>query len=156
MYRPFDFAGLFVYDLANNHQGDLEHATNIVREVARVSNAGGVRGALKFQFRQLDTFIHPDFKARMDVKYVKQFTETRLAIEDFAKLATFVRDTGLLTMCTPFDEESVDVICDMGLDIIKVASCSADDRPLLEKIAQTRKPVVVSTAGLRWKRSIGW
>src|SRR5690606_30024832 len=52
-------------------------------------------------------------------------------------------------MCTPFDEESVDVILDMGLDIIKVASCSADDRPLLERVARVNKPLVVSTAGLR-------
>ena len=60
-----------------------------------------------------------------------------------------VRKAGLLTMCTPFDEESVDIICDMGLDIIKIASCSADDRPLLEKVARVNKPMVVSTAGLR-------
>ena len=55
----------------------------------------------------------------------------------------------MLTMCTPFDEESVDVICDMGIDIIKIASCSADDRPLIEKVSRVNKPVVVSTAGLR-------
>ena len=67
----------------------------------------------------------------------------------FAKLADVVRGNGVLTMSTPFDEESVDIICDMGLDIIKVASCSADDRPLIEKIARVNKPVVVSTAGLR-------
>ena len=40
-------------------------------------------------------------------------------------------------MCTPFDEDSVDIICDMGLDIIKIASCSADDRPLLEKVVRS-------------------
>ncbi|MGE0212708.1 MAG: N-acetylneuraminate synthase family protein [Parvibaculaceae bacterium] len=149
MARPLKLEDLFIYDLANNHQGDLGHASGIVREVARVNNAAGVRGALKFQFRQLDTFIHPDFQDRMDLKYVKRFSETRFSMDDFAKLAQVVRENGLLTMCTPFDEESVDVIVDMGLDIIKIASCSADDRPLLEKAARVNKPLVVSTAGLR-------
>ncbi len=153
--KDFSFEDLFIYDLANNHQGDVEHASRIVREMGRVSTAASVRGALKFQFRQLDSFIHPDFRDRMDLKYVKRFSETRLSMEEFATLADVVRDSGLLTMCTPFDEESVDIICDMGLDIIKIASCSADDRPLLEKVARVNKPVVVSTAGLRTEE-IDW
>ena len=117
--------------------------------LARPRVAAGVRGALKFQFRQLDTFIHPDFQGRTDQKYVKRFSETRLSMDEFAKLVPLVKSSGMLTMSTPFDEESVDVICDMGLDIIKIASCSADDRPLIEKVARVNKPVVVSTAGLR-------
>ncbi len=149
MAKPFSFENLFVYDLANNHQGDFEHAARIIEEVGAANRAGGVRGALKFQFRQLDSFIHPDFQNRTDHKYVKRFSETRLSMDDFARLVPLVKQAGMLTMSTPFDEESVDVICDMGLDIIKVASCSADDRPLIEKIARVNKPVVVSTAGLR-------
>ena len=66
MSKPFNFENLFVYDLANNHQGDFEHARNIVSQVGRVNREGKVKGALKFQFRQLDSFIHPDFKGRAD------------------------------------------------------------------------------------------
>jgi sialic acid synthase SpsE/mannose-6-phosphate isomerase-like protein (cupin superfamily) len=143
------FTDLFIYDLANNHQGDLPYAKEIVAAVGKVNREAGVRGALKFQFRQLDTFIHPDYQSRTDFKYVKRFKETKLDMAAFADLAQSVRKAGLFTMCTPFDEESVDIVCDMGLDIIKVASCSADDRPLLEKVVTSRKPVVVSTAGLR-------
>lgn len=149
MPKPFSFENLFVYDLANNHQGDIEHARNIVSAVGRVNRAGNINGALKFQFRQLDSFIHPDYRGRSDHKYVKRFSETRIEMADFAALARHVRAEGLRTMCTPFDEESVDVICDMNLDIIKIASCSADDWPLLEKVARINKPIVVSTAGLR-------
>ena len=155
MSAPFRFDDLFIYDLANNHQGDVAHASAIIAEMGRVTRDAGVRAALKFQFRQLDTFIHPDFQKRSDLKYIKRFSETKLSIADFAGLAAKVKQAGMLTMSTPFDEESVDVICDMGLDVIKVASCSADDRPLLEKIAQVNKPVVVSTAGLRWDE-IDW
>ena len=149
MQEPFKFDDLFVYDLANNHQGDYAHAARVIEEVARVNNAAGVRGALKFQFRQLDSFIHPDFKTRTDLKYIKRFSETKLSMDEFRSLADVARNNKLLTMCTPFDEESVDIICDMELDVIKVASCSADDRPLIEKISRVNKPVIVSTAGLR-------
>jgi N-acetylneuraminate synthase len=50
-------------------------------------------------------------------------------------------------MCTPFDENSVDLIMDHGIEIIKVASCSAVDWPLLEAISKTKKPVIISTGG---------
>ena len=153
--KPSDLNDLFIYDLANNHQGNTAHAARIIQEVGRVNAEAGVQGALKFQFRQLDTFIHPDFQNRTDLKFIKRFSETRLPMKAFKDLANTVREVGLYAMCTPFDEESVDVICDMGLDIVKVASCSADDRPLLKKIASVNLPVIVSTAGLRLEE-IDW
>lgn len=53
------------------------------------------------------------------------------------------------TICTPFDEASVDLIDDLEIEIIKIASCSAADRPLLSRIAESRKPIIASTAGLK-------
>jgi hypothetical protein len=47
MQNQFSFENLFVYDLANNHQGDPQHAANIIREVGRVNKAAGARGALR-------------------------------------------------------------------------------------------------------------
>ncbi|MGB9499229.1 MAG: N-acetylneuraminate synthase family protein [Dissulfuribacterales bacterium] len=146
--KDFDFNGLFTYDLANNHQGDMDHALNIINTLGEVNRQAGVRGAFKFQFRQLDTFIHPDYKKRKDVKHIPRFMETALTIEQYETLTKAVIKNGMHTMCTPFDEESVDLILDLGIEIIKVASCSAVDRPLIERIARVNKPVVVSTAGL--------
>ena len=54
----------------------------------------------------------------------------------------------MITMCTPFDEKSVDLICQMGFDLIKVASCSAKDWPLLSKVTKSNLPIVISTGGL--------
>src|SRR4030042_4026520 len=140
--HDFDFNGLFVYDLANNHQGDMEHALNIIKAVGEVNRQAAVRGALKFQFRQLDTFIHPDYKQRKDVKHIPRFMETALTKRQYEALTEAVRKNGLHTMCTPFDEESVDVILDLDIEIIKVDSCSATARPLLERITQGNKPVM--------------
>ncbi len=148
MKKNFDFNNLFTYDLANNHQGDVKHGLRIIREIGKVNAAAGVRGAFKFQFRQLDTFIHPEFKDRQDIKHIPRFMGTALSREDYEKLLAAVIDNGMYTMCTPFDEESVDLIHELGITIIKVASCSAADWPLLEKIAAANRPVVASTAGL--------
>ena len=153
--QKFDFKDLFIYDLANNHQGDKDHAVNIINATGQVTREMGVRAALKFQFRQLDSFIHPDYKSRLDLKYIKRFSETRIDNTTFGQLAKVIKANGMLTMSTPFDEESVDLICEMDLDLIKIASCSADDKPLLEKIATINKPIVVSTAGLRTEE-IDW
>ena len=144
----FNFADLFVLDLANNHQGSLDHGLRVVRECAEVVQRQGVRAALKFQFRQLESFIHPSHQEGSEHKQVKRFLSTRLSREEFAKLLAEVRRGNLVTMCTPFDEASVEVILEMGFDLIKVASCSARDWPLLEVVAAAGKPVIFSTGGL--------
>jgi N-acetylneuraminate synthase len=152
MKTDFEFRDLFVLDLANNHQGDLEHGLRVVREIGQVVRARGVRAALKFQFRQLDTFIHPEHQANSPNKHIPRFLATRLSQEQFATLAREVRANGMLTMATPFDEGSVDQALELGVEIIKVASCSAADWPLLEKIADCNRPVIFSTGGLTWKQ----
>ena len=144
----FNFDELFTFDLANNHQGDFEHGLNIINAMGEITRNKGVRGALKFQFRQLETFIHPSYKEKKDVKHIPRFMETALSKDQYKKFTQTVIDNGMHTMCTPFDEESVDIILDLGIEIIKVASCSAVDRPLLERIAKANRPVIASTAGL--------
>lgn len=149
MNRSFDFRDLFVFDLANNHQGDVEHALKIIRSVGDVAGKHGVRGVFKFQFRQLDTFIHPTHQTDSDNKHIPRFLSTRLQLHHYQILLAAAREAGMLAMCTPFDEESVDIITDMGFDLIKIASCSAKDWPLLEKIADSGLPTIFSTGGLQ-------
>jgi sialic acid synthase SpsE/quercetin dioxygenase-like cupin family protein len=145
----FNFRDLFVFDLANNHQGSVSHALNIIRETGRVVRQHRVRGVFKFQFRHLDTFVHPAHRQGSDNKHIPRFLATRLDWNEFRTLHEAVKAEGMLSMCTPFDEESVDVIDGMGFDLIKVASCSARDWPLLEKIADAGLPVIFSTGGLQ-------
>lgn len=139
---------LFIFEMANNHQGDVAHGRRIIDEMAKIARRFGIRAGVKLQYRNLDTFIHPDFRAA-DHKHIKRFLSTELKKEDYATLVEAVRDAGLVTICTPFDEESVDDIVNHGIEIVKVASCSANDWPLLERIVQTRKPVICSSGGLR-------
>ena len=144
----FDFTDLFVFDMANNHQGSVEHGLKVITGIGEVARRHGIRGAMKFQFRQLDTFIHPAFRGNQENKHIPRFQSTRMERLDYQMLVDAAREEGLMTMCTPFDEESVDIIVDMGFDIIKIASCSAEDWPLVEKAAEAGLPLVCSTGGM--------
>jgi N-acetylneuraminate synthase len=144
----FDFDDLFVLDLANNHQGSVEHGRAIIEHCAEAAERHGIRAAIKFQFRDLPDFVHVDEQRDPTNKHVPRFLSTLMPWEGFAELVATVRSHGLLAMCTPFDESSVDRIVDMGFDVIKIASASATDWPLLEKVAASGLPVVASTGGL--------
>jgi sialic acid synthase SpsE/mannose-6-phosphate isomerase-like protein (cupin superfamily) len=141
------FQNLFVFDVANNHMGDVEHGLTIIRALRSATEDLDFPCAVKFQYRDLDTFIHPNYRDRLEFKYVKRFQETRLSDDELFRLKQEVDKLKFISMCTPFDERSVDKIVDFNFDVIKVASCSFTDWPLLEKIAGTDKPVIASTAG---------
>lgn len=141
------FKDLFIFEMANNHQGSVEHGIKIIQNMGKIARKHGINAAMKLQYRQLDTFIHPEYKDRSDIKHISRFKETRLSKDDFYILVEEIRRQGMHTICTPFDEASVELCMDHGIEILKVASCSADDWPLLEKIAATKKPVIISTGG---------
>lgn len=138
---------LIIFEMANNHQGSIEHGKLIIREMHEASKGYDFDFAIKFQYRDLDTFIHPDFKNRKDIKYVKRFSETRLSENEFLELKKECESYGFKTICTPFDEASVDKIVKHKFDFIKIASASIRDWPLLEKIATAPMPIIASTGG---------
>ncbi|MGY6587572.1 MAG: N-acetylneuraminate synthase family protein [Wenzhouxiangella sp.] len=142
------FDELFIFEMANNHQGDVKHGLKIVDAAARLAREHRVRAAVKLQFRELDSFIHPAAKGRDDIMHIPRFESTRLDEGQFRQLVEATRAAGMVTIATPFDEASVSLCQALGIDIIKVASCSASDWPLIEAIAETKKPVIASTGGL--------
>lgn len=140
---------LFIFEMANNHQGSVAHGKKIIEAMREVSApyAPQFRFAVKFQYRDIDTFIHPDVRGRADIKNVKRFEDTRLSREDFAELIACVKSNGMLAICTPFDEISAARIKEEKFDYIKIASCSFGDWPLMEAVAATKLPVIASAAG---------
>lgn len=141
------FDDLFIFEMANSHQGSVEHGKDIIHEMGKIARKYNIKAAVKLQYRNLDTFIHPDYKGRKDVNHIPRFESTRLTYDQFTELVEAIRSEGMFAMSTPFDEDGVDWCMDQGLDIIKVASCSSLDWPLLEKIAATHKPVIISVGG---------
>ena len=141
------FEDLFVLEMANNHWGSVERGLRIVSAFAQVVRFNNVRAAIKVQFRDVDTFIHKDFRHRKDIRYIGKTLATRMSAENFATLVKAIRQASCIPMATPFDEKSVDLCCDLGIPIIKLASSDLNDWVLIEKIAATKKPVIVSTGG---------
>lgn len=137
---------LIILDMANNHNGSVEHGMRIIDGLAQFLDSTPFRIAVKFQYRELDQFIHPDFQDRLDLKYVSRFLSTRLSWDDFALLTSHAKSCGFLTAATPFDEASVGHVIDHDHDFLKVASASFTDWPLWEAIGDTQLPIVASTA----------
>ena len=140
------FNNLFVLDMANNHFGDVAHGNKIINDYGKIIRKRKLKATIKFQFRNLNTFIHKDF-LNSDEKYVKRFMSTKLSDNDFKKLFDNVKKNKLLTSCTPFDEDSVDLIEKMKFDIIKIASVSSLDFNLLERVTKNKIPKIISTGG---------
>ena len=145
------FDDLFVLEMASNHQGNLERGLNIIDQYSKIVRFNNVRAAIKLQFRDLDNFVHKDFVGREDIRYVKRVNDTKLSKGEFATLVEAIVRSGCIPMATPFDEKSVDWCVEFNMPIIKVASADNNDWLLLEKIATTRKPVIVSLGGLSQK-----
>jgi N-acetylneuraminate synthase len=141
------FDELFVLEVANNHLGDLQRGLKIIGNYAQVVRFNNVRAAIKLQLRDVDSFIHRDFRHRDDIRYIKKTLDTRLRPEDYATMVQAIRQASCIPMATPFDESSVDFCCELGIPILKIASSDCNDWILIEKIAKTKKPVIVSTGG---------
>lgn len=141
------FDGLFVLELANNHLGNLERGLSQIEEFSQVVRFNNVKAAIKLQFRDMDTFVHPEYVGSKDVKYIKKTTEKRLTKNEYKALIYKIVSSGCIPMSTPFDEASVDLCQEFNLPIIKVASSDINDWPLLERIAKTKKPVILSNGG---------
>ena len=139
---------LIILEMANNHMGSLEHGIAIIEKFSTlIQKFPEFTFSFKLQYRNLDTFIRPDFVGRMDIKHVKRFEETRLSRSDQQELVKCIKNNGFLAMCTPFDNESIAHIIEDKFDLIKVASCSLGDWPLIEDITKSELPVVASTGG---------
>jgi len=141
------FENLFVLELANNHWGKVDRGLKIIRDFGTIVRYNNIKAAIKLQFRDVDNIIHPAFKGNQESRYIKKTEATKLSKEEFSLLLDEVKNVGCIPMSTPFDEASVDLCVEFDLPIIKVASSDMNDWPLLEKIASTRRPVIISTGG---------
>jgi len=141
------FENLFVLEAANNHWGDLDRGKRIIQEFATVVRYNNIKAAIKFQFRDVDNFVHEEFKGSQDLRYIKKTEATRMSKDQYAELANAVTKAGCIPMATPFDEASV-ALCDaLDFPIIKIASSDINDWSLLEAVAHTKRPVIASSGG---------
>ena len=75
---------------------------------------------------------------------ILEFNETKISDNDYK-----LKEIKNKIYTVSAHRESVDKILDFGFDILKIASCSSNDWPLLEKISETNLPTIISTGGLK-------
>lgn len=138
-----------IAEVGQNHQGDPELALRYVREFA---NNGA--DAIKFQTRNNKIlFADEAYNKTYDSEnaFAEKYGEHREALElpiEFLKvLRDECRKYNVKFMSTPFDEPSLEVLIDLDVDIIKVASFDLGNLPFIKKIAMTNRPTVLSVGG---------
>src|SRR3989339_575729 len=141
------FDGLFILEMTNNHLGKLDRGVRIVEEHARIVRFNNVKAAIKLQFRDVNNFVHKDFLHRTDIRYINRTLSTKMSNQDYKVLVKVIKENDCIPLSTPWDERSVDFCVELDLPIIKIASSSINDWLLIEKIATTKKPVIISTGG---------
>lgn len=116
------FEDLFVLELANNHWGSVDRGLKIIADFSKIVRFNNVRATIKLQFRDVDNFIHKDFRDRGDIRYIKKTRATQMSREDLTTLVHAVGKAGCIPSATPFDEASVDLCEELDLPLIKLAS----------------------------------
>lgn len=141
------FKNIFILELANNHWGSVERGLKIIQNHGAVARHNGVKAAIKLQFRDVDEFIHPEYKGTTENRYISKTEATRMTKEDYGVMVKAIRNVSCIPMATPFDEASVDLCVAFEMPLIKIASSDLNDWPLIEKIASTKLPAIVSSGG---------
>ena len=117
-----------------NHNGDVELAKRLV-------DAADACGAdyVKFQCFTADAFIAPGSG------FLPIFKERQLGLDDFRAIRDHAADKRVKMISTASDLTGLAMIVDLDLPLIKIGSTNIDNIPLLEGIAKTGKPVILST-----------
>lgn len=125
---------LIIAEVGNNHEGDFKLAVRLIREAARCG-----ADAVKFQTIVPDRLVSIGQKDR-----IRQLEKFRLSYGEFEKLSGIAGREGLLFLSTPFDIESARFLRPL-VPAFKIASGDNDFFPLIEFIARTGKPIILST-----------
>lgn len=138
-----------IAEAGSNHDCDINVAKQLI-DVAKSANCDGV----KFQIFSADTLYSSkveDFDKYQNVYSLIKNLE--VSFDFFKELKLYCDEVRIDFLATPFSEEAVDLLVDMNVKLIKLASFEFTDRRLVEYIRKTNKPLVAST-GLCSKQDI--
>lgn len=140
-----DGSCLVVAEVAQAHDGSLGTAHAFIDAAA---DAGA--DAIKFQTHIADAESTPAepwrvaFSTQDDSRF-EYWKRMEFTTKQWEELRSHARDSGLLFSSSPFSIEAVELLDDIEVDFIKVASGEVTNRPLLDAIAATKRPVVLSS-----------
>lgn len=131
-----------------NHNGDFDTAIKLVDAAAR---AGA--DAVKFQTFDADRLVCAGAKKAEyqientgnDESQKEMLRKLQLSAESFRKLKAHCDEQGIMFLSTPFDVESLKLLLDIGISMVKVPSGEITNYPLLREIGRSRLKVILST-----------
>jgi N-acetylneuraminate synthase/N,N'-diacetyllegionaminate synthase len=132
--HDLDARVLVVAEIGNNHEGSLDAAEEMIGQAA----AAGA-DAVKFQTIVPERLVAPDQTERL-----AQLDRLCLKPSAFPRLKAAADAAGVLFLSTPFDLESASLLVPL-VPAFKIASGDNNFFPLLEAVAASGKPVILST-----------
>jgi sialic acid synthase SpsE/sugar phosphate isomerase/epimerase len=134
-----------IAEIGNNHNGDFNRAIEMIDRAVEMG-----ADCTKFQMRHLDRVYRQRTLKRsgddLSTEYVLDLLNRfELSVEQHKQLADYCAQKGILYLCTPWDVRSVEILEGMGLPAYKVASADLTNLPLLDVLAATGKPLILST-----------
>jgi N,N'-diacetyllegionaminate synthase len=139
---------LIIAEAGVNHNGDIELAKRLVDAAY---NAGA--DYIKFQTFKADNLItakarKADYQEKQTGAEESQYSmlkKLELSYRDFMVLNDYCRIKRISFLSTPFDNESIEFLDKLGMDVWKIPSGEVTNYPYLVKIAETHKPIIMST-----------
>jgi len=125
-----------IAEIGSNHDGSLEQAKKLIDVAAKA----GV-DAVKFQAFKADKL----FNKVKNKDAVDKLEKLELHDKWYKELFDYTDKKGLIFLSSVFDEDSVDLLDNLGIVAYKVASYELTHIPLLEYIAKKNKPIILST-----------
>jgi len=147
-YIGEDYQPYVVAEMSANHNGSIDRAMRIIEEAHR---AGA--HAVKLQTYTADTITmnlrNEEFMIRgglWDGKNLYELYKAAAMPWDWHKpLFDFAHELGIAIFSSPFDFTAVDLLESLDAPAYKIASFEAIDLPLIKYVAQTGKPMIIST-----------
>ena len=135
-----------VAEIGFNHNGDVELAKRMI-ESATINGADAVK-LQTFVAREMisNTLLadDPDHPGN-EIPFYEFFQRYELSREDYKVLIAYARTLHIPLFSTPFDDASLDMLVELEIPALKIASPDLIYTPFLEKVAETGLPVVLST-----------
>ena len=135
-----------IAEIGNNHNGDLGLAKKLVDHAV----AAGADCA-KFQMRHMKSLFRSTGHTQaadedLGAQYVLDLlTRFQLTDAELFEIFDYCKQQGILPMCTPWDLSSLAALEVYGMAAYKVASADLTNHELLEALARTGKPLLIST-----------